>query len=92
MTELNTDAVTHALRESSGKWMHVTLDGETYTCRTKLTVRAAVLGQSEDLAGLVKALFKDRHDDVMDEWGWADLKALCEALAGGSGNSTTSPG
>lgn len=89
---LTADAVQAALRESSGKWMQVTLEGETYTVRTKLTIRAAVLAQAEDLAGLVAALFKDRHDEVMDEWGWEDLKELCDTLAGGPGNSPASSG
>jgi hypothetical protein len=92
VTGLDTEAVKGALREASGKWMDIPFDGETWKVRTKLTIRAAVLGREENLEGLVKALFADRHDEVMDEWGWHDLQSLCEVLAGGPGNSETSSG
>jgi len=96
MADDNRAAFRAAIREASGRWMEVPLEGASYRVRTKLTLAAAEAGQKEDLRRLVELLFdvEGEHttDEIMLEWGFRDLQELAEELAGGPGNLPSSSG
>lgn len=86
-----TDAIRAALRESSGKWFVVNLDGDDYEVRSYLNAEAVTRAKAEDFEGLVQSLFRD-SDRAMVEVSIQSLVSLLEVLAGGPGNSEPSTG